>query len=49
MKYSVNQIVNGVRESLPNAKFHLTKDGDLTMSLSGEFVDHEWKKGTFTL
>lgn len=49
MKYSINEIKNEVRNLFPNAQFHLTEDGDLTMSLKGEFVDHEWKKGTFTL
>ena len=47
MNYSKTQIIQIVRQSLPNAQFYVTKKGDLTMSLEGEFIDHEWKKGTF--
>ena len=47
MNYSKTQIIKGVRQSLPNAQFYVTKQGNLTMSLEGEFIDHEWKKGTF--
>ena len=47
MVYSKTQIIQQVRELLPNTQFYVTKDGDLTMSLEGQFIDHEWKKGTF--
>ena len=29
------------------AEFYVTKKGDLTMSLDGDFVDHTWKAETF--
>jgi len=47
MVYSKTQIIQQVRELLPSTQFYLTKDGNLTMSLEGEFIDHEWQKGTF--
>jgi hypothetical protein len=47
MKYSKLEIIEGVREVFPHAQFYTTKEGDLTMSLEGEFVDHVWEKGTF--
>ena len=31
----------------PHAQFYLTNKGTLQMSFEGQFVDHEWKKGTF--
>ena len=30
-----------------DAQFYVNKKGDLTMSLDGDFVDHDWKVGTF--
>tara|TARA_R110000751_G_scaffold114091_2_gene213450 strand:+ start:284 stop:436 length:153 start_codon:yes stop_codon:yes gene_type:complete len=47
MTYTKTQIINGIKETFNNAKFHTTTDGDLTMSLDGKFVDHKWNKGTF--
>jgi len=46
--YTENQIITDLRNLLnPNAFFYTKENGDLTMSLDGEFVDHTWKAGTF--
>lgn len=46
--YTENQIITDLRNLLnPNAFFYTKENGDLTMSLDGEFVDHTWPAGTF--
>jgi len=46
--YTENQIITDLRNLLnPNAQFYIKANGDLTMSLEGEFVDHTWPAGTF--
>lgn len=46
--YTENQIITDLRNLLnPNAFFYTKENGDLTMSLDGEFVDHVWAAGTF--
>tara|TARA_R100000655_G_scaffold70917_1_gene109303 strand:- start:31 stop:186 length:156 start_codon:yes stop_codon:yes gene_type:complete len=45
--FTKKQIIEGVRKLFPNSKFYVTKDEDLTMSFEGQFVNHQWKKGTF--
>jgi len=45
--FTKTEIKQGVRNLFPYAKFYVTKKGNLTMSFEGEFVNHEWKKGTF--
>ena len=48
MIYTKTQIIENLKKVFKNAMFFVTDKGDLTMSLDGKFVDHEWKKGTFT-
>ena len=48
MIYTKTQIIEGLKKVFINPQFYVTKEGDLTMSLDGKFVDHKWKKGTFT-
>ncbi len=45
--FTRTEIMKGTQKIFPNAKFYLTDKGTLEMSFEGEFVDHEWKKGTF--
>ena len=46
--YTEKQIITDLRNLLnPNAKFYTKDNGDLTMSLDGDFVDHTWAAGTF--
>ena len=47
MKNTKTQIIENLKKVFNNAKFYVTDKGDLTMSLDGKFVDHEWKKETF--
>tara|TARA_R110001599_G_scaffold130137_1_gene305136 strand:+ start:338 stop:718 length:381 start_codon:yes stop_codon:yes gene_type:complete len=46
--YTEKQIITDLRNLLnPSAKFYIKDNGDLTMSLDGDFVDHTWAAGTF--
>jgi len=47
MKKTKKQIIKGLTKVFNNAEFYVTKQGDLTMSLEGQFVDHTWSKGTY--
>jgi hypothetical protein len=47
MTYTKTQIISGLTKVFTGAQFFVTPKGNLTMSLDGEFVDHEWLKGTF--
>ena len=48
MIYSKTQIIQVLKKEFTNAQFYVTPDGSLTMSLDGQYVDHKWKKGTYT-
>lgn len=48
MNYTKTEIIKGIKELFKDAQFYVTSEGDLTMSLDGEFVNHIWEKGTFT-
>ena len=45
--YTKTEIIKGLKKGLQNPQFYIKKNGDLTMSLDGQFVDHTWNKGTF--
>jgi len=45
--YTKTEIIAGIKKLFTNAQFYVTAQGELTMSLEGEFVDHTWAKGTF--
>ena len=46
--YTEKQIITDLRNLLnPSAKFYIKDNGDLTVSLDGDFVDHSWAAGTF--
>lgn len=45
--YTKTQIQNTINKAFNNPQFFVKENGDLTMSLEGEFVDHTWKAGTF--
>ncbi len=48
MTYTKTEIIEGITKVFTNAQFFVKENGDLTMSLNGQFVDHTWNKGTFT-
>jgi len=45
--YTKTEIKSVVRRLFSDAKFYVELNGDLTMSLKGQFIDHTWKSGTF--
>lgn len=45
--FTKSEIIKGIKKLFNNAKFYVTIDGDLTMSLDGQFVDHRWISGTY--
>ncbi len=45
--HTKTEIISGIKELFKGAQFYVTTEGELTMSLKGEFVDHVWLKGTF--
>ena len=47
MENTKTQIITGLTKVFHNPLFYVTKQGDLTMSLDGKFVDHTWSKGTY--
>ena len=45
--YTKTEIIKRLKKVFTNPQFYVTKNGDLTMSLDGHFVDHKWNKGDF--
>ena len=41
------EIIKCLKKVFQNSQFYVKTNGDLTMSLDGQFVDHTWNKGTF--
>jgi hypothetical protein len=41
------EIIKGIKKVFNEAKFYVKQNGDLTMSLDGNFVDHKWTKDSF--
>lgn len=47
MTYSKTEIIKGIKKVFTDAQFYVTPEGDLTMSIDGQYVEHKWKKGTY--
>lgn len=47
MTYTKTQIIEGITKAFKGAQFFVKENGDLTMSLEGDFIDKTWEKGTF--
>ena len=41
------EIIKGIKKVFNEAEFYVKQNGDLTMSLDGNFVDHKWTKDSF--
>lgn len=47
--YTEKEIIRDLKNILGDStRFFKKENGDLTMSLDGEYVDHTWASGTFT-
>mgnify|MGYP003641558107 CR=1 FL=1 len=45
--FTKSEIIKSLTKLFNDAQFYVTKEGHLTMSLDGKFVDHTWTSGTY--